>query len=67
MNKKDKYTCDKHPKYKGKKEPKYKVPCYVCLAIYTRLHKTPRLKPLPTKIVKDKTKYNRKKKYKKED
>ena len=61
---KDKFKCSKHSKYKGKKEPKYKVPCAKCLSIYLLLHKKPRLKPMPTKIIKDKTKYNRKKKHK---
>lgn len=67
MSDESKYKCPKHPKYKGKKEPKYKVPCIVCIAIYIRLNKKPRLKPLPTKVIKDKTKYSRKKKHKKDD
>ena len=54
--------CEKHPKYKGRKEPKYKVPCVDCLSIYIRLHKKPRMLPKPTKVIPDKTKYNRKKK-----
>lgn len=63
----DKLICKKHPKYKGKKEPKYKVPCEVCLSIYLRMHKKPRVLPMPTKKFKDKSKYTRKKKHKKEE
>lgn len=53
-----KKKCDKHPKYKGKKKPKYK--CEDCLRLYLTLHKTPRVLPRPTRVIPDKTKYNRK-------
>jgi len=59
------YRCDKHPKYTGKKEPKNG--CVGCLNLYLKLHKKPRLPIKPTKIIKDKTKYNRKKKHKDKD
>lgn len=52
-------SCLKHPKYKGKKKPKYQ--CEVCLGLYITLHKGPRILPMPTKVIPDKTKYNRKK------
>lgn len=55
MNKK----CEKHPKYTGKKKPKYQ--CVECLGLYITLHKTARVLPMPTKVIPDKTKYNRKK------
>jgi len=54
-----KNKCDKHPKYKGKKIPKYQ--CLDCLRLYTTLHKAGRVLPMPTKVILDKTKYNRKK------
>lgn len=56
-NKKNK--CEKHPKYKGKKKPKYQ--CAKCLSIYLTLKNRPRVLPMPTKVIPDKTKYNRKK------
>jgi len=56
------YKCEKHPKYSGKKEPKNG--CVGCLNIYVALHKVPRLPIKPTKIIKDKSKYTRKKKHK---
>lgn len=60
MSKKDKKNrCDKHPKYKGKKKPKYQ--CEKCLSIYLLLKNKPRVLPMPTKVIPDKTKYNRKK------
>ena len=51
--------CEKHPKYKGKRKPKYQ--CVACFNLYMTLHKTPRLLPMPTRVIPDKTKYNRKK------
>lgn len=54
MNKK----CDKHPKYKGNKKPKHQ--CVDCLNLYIALHKGGRVLPMPTKVIPDKTKYNRK-------
>jgi len=57
--------CPKHPKYKGKKVPKYQ--CIECLALYFKMKSKPRVLPMPTKIIKDKTKYNRKKKHKDEE
>lgn len=54
--------CKKHPKYKGTKMPKHE--CTECLSLYFSLHKKPRLLPKPTKVIKDKTKYDRKKKHK---
>lgn len=62
---KDKNKCHKHPKYKGKRKPKYE--CVTCLEIYLRLKNRPRVLPMPTKIIKDKKKYNRKKKHKGKD
>ena len=59
----EKLKCDKHPKYKGKKKPKYE--CTQCLSIYLTLSKKPRVLPMPTKVIKDKSKYNRKEKHKK--
>jgi len=53
--------CKKHPKYNGRRLPKHE--CTECLSLYLSLHKTPRLLPKPTKVIKDKTKYNRKKKH----
>lgn len=53
--------CNKHPKYKGKRKPKHE--CLTCLSYYLTLSNRPRVIPKPTKIIKDKTKYNRKKKW----
>ena len=63
--KKKKEGCDKHPKYKGKKKPKYE--CIDCLNFYLLLKSKPRVLPMPTKVIKDKTKYNRKKKHRDKD
>ena len=53
-------TCRKHPKYRGKKAPK--DTCDSCLRIYIRLGgATRKPTPPPTKVIPDKTKYNRKK------
>ena len=60
-----KISCDKHPKYKGNKKPKYQ--CVDCLSLYLLLKNKPRILPMPTKKFKDKSKYNRKKKYKKKE
>ncbi len=61
-----KKQCDKHPKYNGKKEPKHQ--CLDCLNLYFFMHQTKsRVLPMPTKIITDKTKYNRKKKHKNKD
>jgi len=54
--------CEKHPKYKGKRKPKNECPG--CLAFYLLLKNKPRVLPMPTKVIKDKSKYNRKKKHK---
>ena len=59
-----KLKCSKHPKYTGKKKPKHE--CEECLTIYIRLSK-PRILPMPTKVIKDKSKYNRKDKHKNEE
>ena len=53
--------CLKHPKYKGNKKPKSQ--CKYCLEIYFKLNQRKPIAP-PTKIFKDKSKYNRKRKYK---
>ena len=58
--------CKKHPKYDGKKLPKYKTPCLDCLNYYYAIKK-PRVLPMPTKVIKDKTKYTRKEKHKGRD
>lgn len=60
-----KNKCDKHPKYKGKRKPKYE--CVDCLNLYLLLKSKPRSLPMPTKVIKDKSKYNRKKKHKNKD
>lgn len=54
MNKK----CHVHKKYRGKRKPKYQ--CETCLSLYLTL-KSPRILPMPTKVIPDKTRYNRKK------
>lgn len=53
-------TCGKHPKYKGKKEPANE--CVACLEVYLERprHRAP---ILPSKRMKDKSKYNRKQKH----
>lgn len=56
------YRCEKHPKYKGKNKPK--TECLVCLDIYFSMHKSPRAPIKPTQVIKDKSKYTRKKKHK---
>ena len=59
-----KTKCSKHPKFKGNKKPKYE--CLECLNIYLHLKQNkPRVIPMPTKLEKDKSKYNRKEKHKK--
>jgi hypothetical protein len=63
-------TCAKHPKYKGKKPPTIKtmaVEGCTCLTLYLMLKNTPRVGVMPTKVIKDKTKYTRKKKHKGKD
>lgn len=61
-------TCPIHPKYKGKKKPKHcdNKDC-VCAEIFLILKKKPRILPMPSKVYRDKSKYNRRKKHKKED
>lgn len=54
--------CPKHPKYRGKKKPKSN--CVDCLSIYSNLMMRPRSEFRPTKVIRDKTKYTRKKKHK---
>ena len=56
-------TCKNHPKYRGKRKPKHD--CVACLQIYLLLKNKPRVLPMPTKVIKDKSKYDRKKKHKK--
>ena len=57
--------CKKHPKYTGKRFPKNQ--CVDCLNYYIKLGKMRRgTMPPPTKVFKDKTKYNRKRKHKSE-
>ena len=54
--------CKKHPKYTGKRKPK--TQCIECLNYYISLGKMRRgVMPPPTKVIPDKTKYSRKKKY----
>jgi len=53
--------CKKHPRYKGKRKPTSN--CETCLSIYLAL-KTPRIIIKPNQVMKDKTRYNRKKKHK---
>jgi len=55
--------CTKHPKYLGKGKPQNE--CLTCLDIYFNMQ-GPRAPIKPTKIIKDKSKYSRKDKYKKE-
>lgn len=57
--------CPVHPKYKGKKKPKHSdnKDCR-CAEIYLTLKSKPRILPKPTKVMKDKSKYTRKKKHK---
>ena len=52
-------TCFKHPKYNGRKKPTNQCP--TCASLYFLL-KIDRILPMPTKIVKSKKIYNRKKK-----
>jgi len=49
--------CKKHPKYTGKKLPK--KPCIFCLILYTDMRHV-RHPVMPTKVVKSKKVYNRK-------
>lgn len=59
-------SCEKHPKYDGTKEPNNE--CSDCLSYYLALHERPRFPIRPTKVIKDRSKYNRKdKKWKKKD
>jgi len=62
--------CKLHPKYKGKKIPTLKAivseEC-TCLVLYLMVKNKPRVGVMPTKVIKDKTKYTRKKKHKDED
>lgn len=50
--------CLKHPKYKGKGKPKHE--CTECLSMYLAL-RAPRVLPKPTRVIKSKKLYNRKK------
>ena len=50
--------CKKHPKYKGIKQPKYE--CEDCFVLYFIFGLRSRAPIIQTKIVLDKTKYNRK-------
>ena len=58
--------CKVHPKYKGKRKPTSKKDGCICALIYVMLNAKPRFGVQPTKVVPDKTKYNRKKKHKNE-
>jgi hypothetical protein len=51
--------CKKHPKYNGRRTPKHE--CTKCLSIYLALKQKPRLLPKPTKVIKSKKTYDRKK------
>ena len=53
--------CPKHPKFKGSKEPKNQCP--VCTEMFLLLSRAPRTGVKPTKVFKDKSKYNRKEKH----
>ena len=53
--------CIKHPDYDGKKQPTYKKECVGCLQLYLDMI-TPRAPIKPTKVEKDKSKYDRKNK-----
>lgn len=56
--------CSKHPKYKGNKAPTNQ--CGECLSLYTALkgHRVPI--PPPNKVHRDKSKFYRKEKHKKD-
>ena len=56
--------CKKHPKYTGKRIPVKQ--CTECLTYYYSKHTAPRAPIKPTRIVRDKTKYRRKEKHKKD-
>lgn len=56
--------CQKHKKYKGKRKPTNQ--CVDCLNLYLKLHNKPRMPIKPNIVFKDKTKYTRKVKNKKE-
>ena len=56
--------CSKHPKYNGKKVPTNECTC--CLTLYFQMHSAPRAPIKPTRVVRDKTKYRRKEKHKKD-
>lgn len=58
-------SCDKHPKYKGKKKPTNG--CADCLKLYLLLHNKPRTPIPPTRVMRDKSKYTRKTKHKKDE
>lgn len=53
--------CPVHPKYKGKKKPKMtdNKDCK-CAELFLLLKNKPRVLPMPTKVIKDKSKYDRK-------
>lgn len=62
--------CEKHPKYKAKKPPGLaSLACEgcKCLTLYLLYSNKPRIGVMPTKVVKDKTKYTRKEKHKSKD
>lgn len=54
--------CPKHPKYRGKKQPTND--CLGCLIIWGFLGVKPRVQHKPTKVVKSKKTYTRKRKHK---
>lgn len=58
--------CKLHPKYKGIKPPTSTKEGCICSDIYFNINKLKVRAPiLPTKVIKDKSKYNRKIKHKK--
>lgn len=60
--------CPIHPKFKGRKEPKMCLnKACICLKLYLVLKNKPRMPFKPTRVIKDKTKYDRKKKHKNKD
>jgi len=58
-------NCEIHKKYKGRRKPKHE--CVGCLSLYLLIKSKPRVQPMPTKVIPDKTKYNRKKKHRNQE
>lgn len=57
--------CSKHPKYKVNKKPSNE--CLECLRLYLKYKGTRKPALPPNKKFKDKSKYNRKEKFKKDN